>query len=72
MFEKMVARAEAVARDRVRARIAGLAERLRGELPPGVGAEAGPEGVVLSGQALRRRMAFDPYLGWSIGEAVDG
>ena len=66
MFEKLVPRAERVARARVRARIVGLARRLRGDLPTDVGVEPVPEGVALSGRDLRRRMALDPCLRWTI------
>jgi hypothetical protein len=72
MFETMMARAEAAALKRVRMRIEALTERLRSELPSGIGATSGPEGVSLFGRALRLRLALEPKLRWTIGDRVDG
>jgi len=47
------------------ARLAGeLAERAAEALPAGIGAEAVPGGVRLTGKRLRARLLFDPALRW--------
>lgn len=64
MFERMMIRAASRAEARARAATAALAERMLAELPRGVTAEAGEDGVQLSGRHLRRRFALDPALRW--------
>ena len=72
MFEAMVVRVDAAIQDRVRARIAALAERLREKLANDVEVETGPEGVILSARDLHRRLALDPRMRWTIGGRIDG
>jgi hypothetical protein len=66
MFAAMMARIERLAEARARTRSRELAERLAGALPKGVRAEADPRGVLLTGKALRRRIALDSRLSWLI------
>jgi hypothetical protein len=64
MFERMVERVARQAERRAEARVLELTERLRGELPPGIRAEAGTAAVRLSGRSLKRRFALEPELRW--------
>ncbi|HEX8532726.1 MAG TPA: hypothetical protein VF662_01000 [Allosphingosinicella sp.] len=64
MFERTLARIRVNADLRAAARIQALAERMEPALPRGVRAEPAPEGVLLSGRALRRRFALEPALRW--------
>jgi hypothetical protein len=58
MNERVRVRAAALAQDAA----SRLAERARDALPPGISAAAEPDGILLSGRDLRRRMALDPPL----------
>lgn len=69
MFEAVKARAEALAEGRARKRKDALAARLEHELPPGIRAEAGTDGVVLTGRRLGLRYLLDPALRHVIGGA---
>lgn len=61
MFARLIARGEA----RGQAAAARAAARLAAEITvPGVRAEAGPDGVTLSGRRLRRRLVDTPELRW--------
>ena len=62
MFERLMARGLKRAEAQRARRIAGLAERVAEDVPPGVAVEAGPEGVILVGRGLRRRMLSDVRL----------
>jgi len=64
MFGKLMERASRAAEQRAAARIGQVAERLRDELPGGIGVEAGEGGVRLVGRGLRRRFATEPALRW--------
>jgi len=64
MFEHLLERGRAIAERRARARRTGLADELRGALPPGVTAAPDADGAVLSGRGLTRRFATDPALRW--------
>ena len=64
MFERLMARAEALAEAAARRRRVALAETLREEAPAGVGVEAVEEGAILSGRGLVRRFALEPALRW--------
>lgn len=64
MFERLLARAERLARRRARAASAALAARIEGEGLPGVTVEAEAAGVRLSGRGLGRRFALEPALRW--------
>ena len=66
MFETLLKRAERRALQRARRRSKEVAERLAAELPSGVHAEPGEEGVLLSGRGIGRRFALDPELRWMI------
>ena len=62
MFERLTARAEALARRAAEHRREALAEAMREEAPAGVGVSEAEDGVVLSGPGLGRRLALDPEL----------
>lgn len=62
MFERLMARGERIAAARKRQAIARLAERLGEDVPPGVEAEPGEEGLILSGRRLWRRWLSDARL----------
>jgi hypothetical protein len=64
MFERMTSRVQLLAERRARARIAGLAARIRDEVPKDVEVEETKEGVRLKGRNLRRRFALEPALRW--------
>ena len=64
MFERLMARAERTAERRVSERIEAMAERIAADRPPGIAADAGEDGVRLSGRRLRGRFALDPGLRW--------
>lgn len=67
MFERLEARARRAAAARA-AGIAGeIADRLAGELPRGISAEAVSGGVRISGRAVKRRLALEPALRAMIG-----
>lgn len=66
MFERLTARASALAEKAARRRRRELAEALRGEAPAGVGIGEEEDGIVLSGPGLRRRFAAEPGLRWLI------
>jgi hypothetical protein len=70
MFERAMERAAQHARRRAELRASRLADRLADALPSGIGAEATPEGVELSGRRLRQRFALDPRLRWLVAELV--
>ena len=59
MFEKLNAAVERSAADAVSRQITRLATKPK---PPGVSAEAGDDGIILSGKRLRRRYITDPNL----------
>lgn len=65
MFERLQARVEAKAERKAHERAAALAEEMDRVLP-GVAAEARKGAVILSGRGLRRRLALDPRLLWSV------
>lgn len=60
MFERIQERAAVLVERSVRARRAGLAERLAAEAPAGVEVTAVEDGVRLSGRGLTRRSLRDP------------
>ncbi len=62
MFEELAARLRAKAETRAQELARELADKAGDVLPPGIVAAADVEGVRLSGQHLRRRMATDPAL----------
>lgn len=64
MFERLVMRVRASAERRAREQADALAQRIEALLPEGIEAARGEEGVILSGRALRRRLALDPRLRW--------
>lgn len=64
MFERLMDRARTRAEQRARERVLKLAEEMRAELPRGIDAEAGSEGVRLIGRGLRRRFVLEPALRW--------
>ena len=70
MFEKIIARAGRLARERADARSDALAARLAGELPKGIAVERTERGVRLSGRGIARRFALDPRLRWLAAERV--
>lgn len=59
MFEKLAAHTQELGQDAVQRTIDRL---VRSPPPPGVQVEASPDGIVLSGKRLRRRMIDDPQL----------
>lgn len=62
----MMRRIEAAAQRRVAELAQALGETAAADLPPGVRAEAGEDGVILSGPGLARALAFDGRLrGWA-------
>lgn len=67
MFNGLLERARILAERRVRERIDMLAERMQAQLPRGVAADAGREGVRLSGRGLIRRAGLDAGLRWLLG-----
>ncbi len=67
MFERSIRRAAAAAERRAVQRADALHERMRDELPAGIGAERVAEGVRVSGRGLRRRLALEPGLRRLIG-----
>jgi hypothetical protein len=64
MFERMMARAARTAEAKARQRAAGLAERMKAKLPPGIKVTVEDRGVRLSGRDLARRFVLDPALRW--------
>lgn len=66
MFEPLTARAARAAERRARERAAALAEEIRAVLPGDIRVEAEAQGVRLSGRALRRRLALDSALRWTL------
>lgn len=66
MFEPLTARAARAAERRARERAAALAGEIRAALPSDIRVEAEAQGVRLSGRALRRRMALDSALRWTL------
>ncbi len=66
MFERLAERVRRRAEARARERSQAMAAQLRAELPPGIDARAGEEGIVLSGRALRRRFALERELLWLV------
>ena len=64
MFEALEERIVAAAARRARARAAGLADRLRAELPRGITAAASQDGIALSGRDIAKRFALEPALRW--------
>jgi hypothetical protein len=64
MFERLNAHGRALAERRRKALTARLTDGLKAELPHGIGAEAVPEGIRLSGKGLARRFATEPALRW--------
>lgn len=64
MFERLTARAAALAQRGARRRREALARRLSEEAPEGVGVSEEEEGVLLAGRGLGRRLALDPELRW--------
>jgi hypothetical protein len=67
MFERLTERAISAARAHAEARADSLHERMRNELPAGIGAERVAEGVRVSGRGLQRRLALEPGLRRLIG-----
>ena len=67
MFERLVERAGLAAERRVSAKVRKIEAELEGELPPGIGCEAGDEGVVIFGRGLLRRYLLDAALRSTIG-----
>lgn len=68
MFERLVERAGQAAERQVSARVRRIKSELESELPPGIGCEAGDEGVVIFGRGLLRRYLVDPALRSMIGK----
>ena len=66
MFEKLLVRAERMARRRASERAHELADRLAVELPRGIRAERDGDGVVIGGRGIARRFALDAKLRWMI------
>ncbi len=62
MFERIRAGAARAAERRARDVTVRLAEQAGGRLPKGIRAEAGPEGLLISGRSLRRRFVTDASL----------
>lgn len=62
MFERLMARGQQRAEVQRARRIAELAERVAEDVPPGVNVETGPDGLMLIGRGLRRRMLGDVRL----------
>lgn len=62
MFERLMAEGLKRAEARRARKIATLAERAAQDVPPGVRVAAAEEGVILSGQSLRRRWLNDARL----------
>ena len=69
MFETLEARAARAAERRARERARALADAFGTALPEDIRAEAGAEGVRLSGPGLGRRRALDAALRWTIAGA---
>jgi hypothetical protein len=59
MFERMIAKAQALAAQRCNAQIARL---MKVTPPPGITVTRTEDGIVLSGKRLRRRFITDPVL----------
>lgn len=59
MFERMIAKARALAAQKRNAQIARLAQLTP---PPGITVAPTEDGIVLSGKRLRRRFITDPAL----------
>ena len=66
MFEKLLERAERLARRRASKRAQQVADRLAAELPRGITAERQDGGVTVSGRGIARRFALDARLRWLI------
>jgi hypothetical protein len=64
MFDKLAERGAALAARAAERRREDLAEGLRNAAPRGVTISEAPEGVLLSGRALRLRFALEPALRW--------
>lgn len=64
MFERLTARVERRAGARAREVAVRLTEKMRDGLPRGMRAEAGADGVLLSGRDLKRRFALEAGLRW--------
>jgi hypothetical protein len=66
MLERLTARVTRRAREMAARRAELIAEALAAEPLPGMRAQAAEGGVALSGRGLRRRLANEPRLRWSI------
>lgn len=66
MFERLTARAAALAEKAARRRRGELAEALRDEAPAGVVVIEEEGGVALSGRGLAWRFALEPGLRWLV------
>jgi len=66
MFERLMARAAALADGAARRRRDRLAEGLREDAPAGVRVDPADGAVAVSGSGLKRRLASDPALRWLI------
>ncbi len=66
MFEKLLDRVKHKAERRVRARISNLTDQAQAELPRGIETEAEIDGIRISGRAIKRRFALDPWLRWLV------
>ena len=70
MFESLMARIARGAERHAAAQALGLAAALEEELPRDIEVALAADGVRLSGRALRRRLALDPALRWTIRELI--
>ena len=68
MFETLMARVAARANDRAAEQARRIAARLAEALPRDVHARTDAEGVRLTGRGLKRRLALDPALKWTMAE----
>jgi hypothetical protein len=72
MFERLMARGLRHAEVQRARRVAALAEAVVSDLPPDIAVETGPDGIMLVGRGLRRRMLGDVRLRaiglWAKGE----
>lgn len=66
MFEKLLDRVTRKAEMRVRTRISSVTDQVQAELPSGIEAEAEIDGIRISGWAIKRRFALDPWLRWLV------
>jgi hypothetical protein len=66
MFDSLIARAGRAAERRAAERARLLAAALAGALPGDIAVAEDADGVRLMGRALKRRLALDPALKWTI------